>query len=137
MVALSLSIRDWFRKKETTRRVMATLGRLNHFLFGLEGLTQAQFHRPPETGTKQHPPNADPNPHDPRDVVHSVGLRHRRHDDVLAPHRLVFSKIEPFVESLFFVSVITFLMRFLAFLIKDLRQSVLDTTMVARWRTYR
>jgi hypothetical protein len=32
---------------------------------------------------------------------------------------LVLSKIEPFVESLFFVGVITFLMRFLGLLIKD------------------
>ena len=33
---------------------------------------------------------------------------------------LVLSKIEPFYESLFFVGVITFLLRFLGLLIKDL-----------------
>ena len=33
---------------------------------------------------------------------------------------LILSKIEPFYESLFFVGVITFLLRFLGLLIKDL-----------------
>ena len=43
LLALSSSIKDWFYKKEQTRRVMATLGTLNHFFIDLEGSTQANF----------------------------------------------------------------------------------------------
>ena len=62
LLALSMSIRDWFHKEEQTRRVMAMLGSLNHFLFGLEGVTQANFIAP-EARAEQYPPHADPHPH--------------------------------------------------------------------------
>ena len=119
LLSLSVSIKDWFHKKEQTRRVMATLGRLNHFLFGLEGVTQANF----IARLKQEQSNIR------RMLIRIHTIRETsfiRSGYVIADTTtfllligLVLSKIEPFVESLFFVGVITFLMRFLGLLIKD------------------
>jgi hypothetical protein len=119
LVVLSVSIRDWFHKKETTHRVMATLGKLNHCLFGLEGLTQANF----IARLKQEQCNIR------RMLIRIHTIRETSFipsgyviadtTTALLLLGLIFSKIEPFVESLFFVSVITFLMRFLGLLIKD------------------
>jgi predicted membrane chloride channel (bestrophin family) len=119
LLSLSVSIKDWFHKKEQTRRVMATLGKLNHFLFGLEGLTQANF----IARLKQEQSNIR------RMLIRIHTIRETsfiRSGYIIADTTtlllligLVLSKIEPFVESLFFVGVITFLMRFLGLLIKD------------------
>ena len=119
LLALSMSIRDWFHKEEQTRRVMAMLGSLNHFLFGLEGLTQANF----IARLKQEQSNIR------RMLIRIHTIRETSFipsgyviadtTTLLLLIGLVLSRIEPFVESLFFVGVITFLMRFLGLLIKD------------------
>ena len=98
---------------------MATLGKLNHFLFGLEGLTQANF----IARLKQEQCNIR------RMLIRIHTIRETSFipsgyviadtTTALLLLGLILSKIEPFVESLFFVSVITFLMRFLGLLIKD------------------
>jgi hypothetical protein len=117
--AVSVSIKDWFHKREHTREVMATLGTLNHFFFGLEQVTQANF----IVRLKQEQSNI-------RRIlirIHTIretsfipsGYVIADTTTFLLVVGLVLSKIEPFVESLFFVGVITFLMRFLGLLIKD------------------
>jgi predicted membrane chloride channel (bestrophin family) len=119
LLAVSVSIKDWFHKREHTREVMATLGTLNHFFFGLEQVTQANF----IVRLKQEQSNI-------RRIlirIHTIretsfipsGYVIADTTTFLLVVGLVLSKIEPFVESLFFVGVITFLMRFLGLLIKD------------------
>lgn len=120
LLALSSSIKDWFHKKEQTRRVMATLGKLNHFFVDLEGSTQANF----IARLKQEQHNIR------RTLIriHTVretsfipsGYLIAQVTTMLLIGGLVLSKIDPFYESLFFVGVITFLMRFLGLLIQDL-----------------
>jgi predicted membrane chloride channel (bestrophin family) len=119
LLALSVSIKDWFHKKEHTRQVMATLGKLNHFLFGLEGVTQANF----IARLKQEQSNIR------RMLIRIHTIRETSFipsgyviadtTTFLLLIGLILSKIEPLFDSLFFVSVITFLMRFLGLLIKD------------------
>jgi hypothetical protein len=119
LLAISVSIKDWFHKKEHTRRVMAALSTLNHFLFGLEGVTQANF----IARLKQEQNNIR------RMLIRIHTIRETSFipsgyviadtTTFLLLIGLVFSKIEPVIESLFFVGVITFLMRFLGLLIKD------------------
>jgi hypothetical protein len=119
LLVLSLSIRDWFHKKEQTRQVMATLGKLNHLFFGLEDVTQANF----IARLKQEQSNIR------RMLIRIHTIRETSFipsgyviadtTTLLLLIGLVLAKIEPFVESLFFVGVITFLMRFLGLLIKD------------------
>jgi predicted membrane chloride channel (bestrophin family) len=120
LLALSSSIKEWFHKKEQTRHVMATLGTLNHFFIDLESSTQANF----IARLKQEQHNIR------RTLIriHTVretsfipsGYLIAQVTTVLLMGGLVLSKIEPFYESLFFVGVITFLMRFLSLLIQDL-----------------
>jgi predicted membrane chloride channel (bestrophin family) len=120
LLCLSSSIKDWFYKKQQTRRVMATLGNLNHFFIDLEGSTQANF----IARLKQEQHNIR------RTLIriHSVretsfipsGYLIAQVTTMLLISGLVLSKIDPFYESLFFVGVITFLMRFLGLLIQDL-----------------
>lgn len=120
LLALASSIKDWFHKKEQTRRVMATLGKLNHFFVDLEGSTQANF----IARLKQEQHNIR------RTLIriHTVretsfipsGYLIAQVTTMLLIGGLVLSKIDPFYESLFFVGVITFLMRVLGLLIQDL-----------------
>jgi len=119
LLGISVSIKGWFHKKEHTRQVMAALGTLNHFLFGLEGVTQANF----IARLKQEQGNI-------RRIlirIHTIretsfipsGYVIADTTTLLLLIGLVLVKIEPFLESLFFVGVIAFLMRFLGLLIRD------------------
>jgi predicted membrane chloride channel (bestrophin family) len=120
LLILSSSIKDWFHKKEQTRRVMAMLGKLNHFFIDLEGSTQANF----IVRLKQEQHNIR------RTLIriHTVretsfipsGYLIAQATTMLLMGGLVLSKIDPFYESLFFVGVIAFLLRFLGLLIRDL-----------------
>jgi len=120
LLDLSVSIKDWFYKKVPTRQLMAALGKMNHYFFGLEGVTQANF----IARLKQEQSNLR------RTLtrIHTIretsfitsGYLIADVTTFLLLIGLVLSKIEPFVESLFFAGVITFLLRFLGLLIKDL-----------------
>ncbi len=120
LLGLSSSIKDWFYKKQQTRRVMATLGNLNHFFIDLEGSTQANF----IARLKQEQHNIR------RTLIriHTVretsfipsGYLIAQVTTMLLIGGLILAKIDPFYESLFYVGVITFLMRFLGLLIQDL-----------------
>lgn len=120
LLALSQSIQNWFHKQAPTRQLMAALGSLNHCFFGLEGVTQANF----IARLKQEQSNVR------RMLIRIHTIRETSFipsgyliadiTTILLLIGLVLSKIEPFYESLFFVGVITFLLRFLGLLIKDL-----------------
>lgn len=119
LLGLTVSLREWFHKKERTREIMASLGRLNHFLFGLEGVTQANF----IARLKQEQSNvrrAVIRIHTIRETSFiSSGYLIADTTTLLLVAGLILARIEPFWESLFFVGVITFLMRFLGLLIRD------------------
>jgi predicted membrane chloride channel (bestrophin family) len=120
MQRLSQSIKDWFYKREQTRHLMASLREMNHYFSGLEGLTQANF----IARLKQEQSNI-------RRMlirIHTVretsfipsGYLIARFTTLLLIVGLVLVNIDPFYESVFFVGIITFLLRFLSLLIKDL-----------------
>jgi hypothetical protein len=117
---LTQSIRDWFYKQQPTRQVMEQLGEMGHHFVALESLTQANF----IARLKQEQSNI-------RRLlirIHTIretsfipsGYIIAETTTVLLLVGLVLAKIDPFYESLFFVSVITFLLRFLGLLIRDL-----------------
>jgi hypothetical protein len=117
---LSQSIKDWFFKREQTRHLMASVGEMNHYFSDLEGLTQANF----IARLKQEQSNI-------RRMlirIHTVretsfipsGYIIAEFTTLLLLVGLVLAKIDPFYESIFFVGIITFLLRFLGLLIKDL-----------------
>jgi predicted membrane chloride channel (bestrophin family) len=117
---LSQSIKDWLFKKEQTRHLMAALGEMNHFFIDLEGLTQANF----IARLKQEQNNL-------RRMlirIHTVretsfipsGYIIAKFTTLLLIFGLIFVKIDPVYESIFFVGIITFLLRYLGLLIKDL-----------------
>jgi predicted membrane chloride channel (bestrophin family) len=117
---LALSVKDWFYKKEQTRHLMTTLGEMNHYFVGLEGLTQVNF----IARLKQEQSNL-------RRMlirIHTVretsfipsGYVIAELTTLLLLVGLVLVKIDPFYETIFFVGIITFLLGFLGLLIKDL-----------------
>ena len=120
LLGLTVSIKNWFHKKEHTRLLMSTLGEMVHHFANLEGLTQANF----IARLKQEQSNI-------RRMlirIHTVretsfipsGYIIAHVTTLLLLAGLVLVKIDPFYESLFFVGVITFLLRFLGLLIQDL-----------------
>lgn len=120
LLGLTVSIKNWFHKKEHTRTLMFTLGEMAHHFANLEGLTQANF----IARLKQEQSNI-------RRMlirIHTVretsfipsGYIIAHVTTMLLLAGLVLVKIDPFYESLFFVGVITFLLRFLGLLIQDL-----------------
>ncbi len=120
MVAFSEDVREWMHKIKKTRYVMDELGRMPYFFRDLETLTQANF----IARLKQEQANIRRiliRIHTIRETSFiSSGYVIADATTYLLIIGLVLSKIEPFVESLFFVSVITFLMRYLGLLIRDL-----------------
>jgi predicted membrane chloride channel (bestrophin family) len=120
LLTLTVSIKDWFYKKQPTRQVMVALGEMGHHFVGMEGLTQANF----IARLKQEQSNI-------RRMlirIHTVretsfipsGYMIAETTTLLLLVGLVLAKIDPFYESLLFVGVITFLLRFLGLLIRDL-----------------
>ena len=117
---LTVSMKNWFYKKERTRDIMDKLSGLSDFFVAFEPLTQANF----IARLKQEQTNI-------RRIViriHTVretsfvssGYLIAEITTVLLVLGLILSKIDPFYESLFFVGVITFLLTFLILLIRDL-----------------
>lgn len=120
LLNLTISIKQWFHKREQTRHLMASLGEMTHYFVALECLTQANF----IARLKQEQSNIR------RMIIriHTVretsfipsGYVIAHATTLLLVAGLVLAKIDPFYESLFFVGVITFLLRFLGLLIQDL-----------------
>ena len=117
---LTVSMKNWFYKKERTRDIMEKISGLSDMFVAFEPLIQANF----IARLKQEQTNI-------RRIViriHTVretsfvssGYMIAEITTVFLTLGLIFSKIDPFYESLFFVGVITFLLTFLIVLIRDL-----------------
>jgi hypothetical protein len=117
---LSEAIVRWFHKKERTEVLMKSLYALSRRLAALEPFTQATF----VARLKQEQGNL-------RRIItriHTIretsfvasGYLLANATTACVVMGLVFARIDPFYESLFFVGVITFLLVFLGMLIRDL-----------------
>jgi predicted membrane chloride channel (bestrophin family) len=120
LLDLTLSIKEWFHKKQRTRDVMTRLDGLDEFFVAFESLTQANF----IVRLKQEQSNVRRTLvriHTIRETSFmSSGQMATKTTNLLLIGGLILSKIDPFYESLFFVGVITFLLAFLNLLIRDL-----------------
>lgn len=120
LYGLILSLEGWLYKREKTRAIMAKIRGLNDSFISLEHLTQANF----IARLKQEQNSLRRlviRIHTIRETDFiSSGYLIAISTSVLLLLGLIFSRIEPFYESLFFVGVITYLLVFLLFLIRDL-----------------
>jgi hypothetical protein len=117
---LTLSILDWFHRKEKTSVLIAKTRNLNSHFAALENDTQANY----IVRLKNEMSSLS------KTIIRVDTIRDT--DFITSGYQiaisitglmcfgLVFSKIDPFYESLFFVGVISFLMIFLILLIHDL-----------------
>jgi hypothetical protein len=117
---LGLTIRQWLFKQERSMVVMAQIASLNAHFLAVEPLTQANF----IARLKQEQSAL-------RKIIiriHTIretdfissGYFIASRTTLLLLLGLVFARIEPFYESLFFLVVVSFLLLFLMFLIRDL-----------------
>jgi hypothetical protein len=114
------SINGWFHREERTRNLMGRLTRMNDFFFHFEALTQANF----ITRMKQEQSNV-------RKIItriHTIretsfvqsGYAIVEVLAVLLIGGLLLLDMEPLYESIFIVCVVSFIILYMLFLIKDL-----------------
>ena len=120
MLELTRSIVQWFHKGVRTSVIQDKINGLNDHFVKFESLTQANF----ITRLKQEQSNLRKliiRIHTIRETGFiSSGYFIAGTTTVLLLLGLIFSKIEPFYESLFFVGVVSYLLIFLIFWIRDL-----------------
>ena len=114
------SVNDWFYKREKTKVIMDKIHEMNDYFLQFEGLTQANF----ITRMKQEQNNV-------RKMVTRVHTI-RETSFVQSAYAIVEAlafflvigllilKLEPFYESVFFALIVSFLVLYMVFLIKDL-----------------
>ena len=117
---LSTSIVDWFHKKEKTSAIMSDLSELNDYFFAFEPLTQANFivRMKQEQNTIRRLINR-------ADSIRETSFNKSGYAIAevisgLLCFGLVFTKIDPYHESLFFVAFVSFILIYMVMLIKDL-----------------
>lgn len=117
---LTVSILDWFHRKEKTTSLIAKTRFLNSLFARIEEDTQANYivRMKNEMAALSKTIIRVDTIRDTNFI--STGYQISISVTLLMCFGLVFSKIDPFYESLFFVGVISFLMIFLIFLINDL-----------------
>lgn len=117
---LAQSIHAWLHKKERSSAVMARITRLNRDFFALEPTTQINA----ITRLKQEQSNLRKliiRIHTIRETNFiSSGYFIAQSTTILLLLGLTLARIEPFYESLFFVFVVSYLLLFMLFLIRDL-----------------
>jgi hypothetical protein len=117
---LAQCIRDWIYKKEKTRTVMERIRGLNEHFILFETLTQVNY----VTRLKSEQNNLRKliiRIHTIRETNFiSSGYFIAISTVILLIGGLVFSKIEPFYESLFTIGIVSYLLTFLLLLIRDL-----------------
>ncbi len=117
---LTNSINDWFHKKERTRALMDKISGFNDFFLAFESLTQANF----IARLKQEQSTIRRmliRIHTIRETSFvSSGYAIAEAITIFLVIGLIFVKIDPFYEALFFVLAITFLQTYMIALIKDL-----------------
>jgi hypothetical protein len=117
---LTKSLLEWFDRKDKTSNLIAKTRYLNSLFATIENDTQANY----IVRLKNEMSNLS------KTIIRvdtirdtnfiSTGYQIAISVTALMSFGLIFSKIDPFYESLFFVGVISFLMIFLIFLINDL-----------------
>jgi hypothetical protein len=120
ILSLTSSIDDWFHKKERFRVLMDKISLFNDFFLAFESLTQANF-----IGRLKHEQSAIRRMliriHSIRETYFvSSGYAIAEAVTIFLIIGLIFVKIDPFYEALFFVSAIAFLQTYMIALIKDL-----------------
>jgi predicted membrane chloride channel (bestrophin family) len=117
---LTMSILDWFYRKEKTISLIAKTRHLNSLFAKVENDTQANY----IVRIKNEMSNLSKNIIRVDTIRDTNFIASGYHISisvtVLMCFGLIFSRIDPFYESLFFVGVISFLMIFLILLIHDL-----------------
>lgn len=114
------SINNWFHKKERTRALMDKLSAFNDFFLAFESLTQANFIarlKQEQSAIRRMLIRI----HTIRETSFvSSGYAIAEAIALILAIGLIFVKIDPFYEALFFVGAITFLQIYMILLIKDL-----------------
>ena len=114
------SIINWFHKKERTRVLMDKLSKFNDFFLAFESLTQANFIarlKQEQSAIRRMLIRI----HTIRETSFvSSGYAIAEAIAIILAIGLIFVKIDPFYEALFFVGAITFLQIYMILLIKDL-----------------
>jgi len=117
---LTNSINDWFHKKERTRALMDKLSGFNDLFLAFESLTQANFIarlKQEQSAIRRILIRI----HTIRETSFvSSGYAIAEAIAIILAVGLIFVKIDPFYEALFFVGAITFLQIYMILLIKDL-----------------
>jgi predicted membrane chloride channel (bestrophin family) len=117
---MSKNIIQWFYKKERTKHLLDQITQLNDYFLAFEPLTQASF----IVRMKQEQNNL-------RRIItriHTIretsfnpsGYAIAEIITTLICFGLVFTKIDPYYESLFFVAFVSFILIYMVLLIKDL-----------------
>lgn len=117
---ISKNILQWFYKKERTRHILDQITALNDYFLAFEPLTQANF----IVRMKQEQNNLR------RIITRIHTIRETSFNPSgyaiaeiitgLLCFGLVFTKIDPYYESLFFVAFVSFILIYMVLLIKDL-----------------
>ena len=120
VLALNQALLEWFHKKEKTDAVMKKLTSLNEDFLAFESLTQANF----ITRLKQEQ-NLLRKTINRAQVIRetsflATGYAVAEIITVILVVALVFIHMEPFYESLFFATFISFMLIYMIFFIKDL-----------------
>jgi len=117
---LTNSIDDWFHKKERTRALMDKISLFNDFFLAFESLTQANFIarlKQEQSAIRRMLIRI----HTIRETSFvSSGYAIAEAITIFLIIGLIFVKIDPFYEALFFVFAIVFLQTYMIALIKDL-----------------
>ena len=119
-LAVTGSILDWFHRKERTRALMEKISTYNDFFLAFESLTQANFIarlKQEQSAIRRMIIRI----HTIRETSFvSSGYAIAEAIAIILAVGLIFVRIDPFYEALFFVSAITFLQIYMILLIKDL-----------------
>ncbi len=120
LLDLSKTMKKWFYRSEKTEIVIGKITALNEHFMNFEPLTQANF----IARLKQEQSNLRKlliriNTIRETSFI-SSGYFIASTTTILLVLGLIFAKIEPFHESYFFVSIVSYLLIYLIFLIKDL-----------------
>jgi hypothetical protein len=117
---LTISLLEWFHRKERTTTLITKIRKLNSLFAKIENDTQANYvvRLKNEMSSLSKTIIRVDTIRDTNFI--STGYHISISVTTLMCFGLVFSKIDPFYESLFFVGVISFLMIFLILLINDL-----------------
>jgi predicted membrane chloride channel (bestrophin family) len=118
--ALTASIILWLHKKEKTDHVLTAITKLNDYFLALESLTQANF----IVRLKNEQNNLRrliTRIHTIRETsFNPAGYAIAEIISTVLCIGLIFTKIDPYYESIFFVAFVSFILIYMVFLIKDL-----------------